>query len=281
MSVVIAASESPGAVARALATLPEAPDLEILVVAPESWPVEANRCHWISAEPGADVPTLRRLGLDRSLGEIVALTEDSCGFGPGWVDSWRVAFQNPEILAASGPVSPAMGDRPIDLAVFFCEYAPFSPLIQGEEWSPGRLAGNNFAIRRSLADRLNLDRIEESEVEQAIGQASAWSGEALAYHLRRYSLAEAFRDRLRFGHGYGKARAADRPIPWRLLGLWVGPLILLAQVFRVTRDNLRRGRDLDRFVEVFPITVALLTAWSVGEWLGWASSAFVRRSSRK
>lgn len=276
ISVVIAASDSVEAIERALATLPEVDDVEYLVVGPWTGRVERSHVTWIVAEPGTSVPRLRRLGLDQAQGDVVVLTEDSCAFSKTWLDGWRLAFHRPEILAASGPVGPAMGDRVVDLAVYYCEYAPFAPAPEGQERSPGRLAGNNFAIRRSLATRLDSDRIEESEVERLTRRTAAWSADALAFHVRRFELRDAIRDRLRFGHGYGKARMANRSWPWRLLGLGVGPLILATQVARLQRDAWRRRIEIGPFLGAAPVTLALLTAWSVGEWLGWSRSAFAR-----
>ena len=235
---------------------------------------------WIEAERGSGVPRLRRLGLDRARGEIVVLTEDSCVFGPAWVTSWRSAFDDPRVAAATGPVAPAMGDRLIDWAVFFFEYAlflkPSSP--------PTRLAGNNFAVRRSLASQLDPDAIEESDVQAFIensGDLVAGANNCLACHVRQYSLREAIADRLRFGRAYGRLRAETMARPRRGLGLVAGPLIWLVQLARMVPTLIRSSRHLGRFIEALPILAGLVTAWSVGEWLGWMSVAWFPSPSRK
>jgi hypothetical protein len=277
LSVVVAASDSAGAAARAVASIREAADdrVEVIVSAardrldPGACPPGALR---VVAEAGTGVPRLRRLGFDASRAPVVAFTEDSCAFGPGWSASWRLAFADPRTLTATGPVIPAMGDAALDWAVFFCEYAPF---LEGREKggdSRSRLAGNNFAVRREVIEALDPREIQECEVAGAAasrGPGAIVAATARARHIRRYGLAEAIGDRLRFGREYGRLRAAHLPAIARPLGLLVGPAILLVQAARLSRAVAARRGHLGHYFESLPITLALLSAWSVGEWIGW------------
>jgi hypothetical protein len=291
LSVVIAASNGPEAVARTLASLGRQRlegAVELVVAAPRDRIVPPDHLPpgvtWVPAEAGAAVPRLRRLGLDRASGDVIVLTEDSCQFDDGWASAWRRAFADPRVLAATGPVVPAMGDRPLDWAVFFCEYAAFLPAPAPGEGRSLRLAGNNFAVRRSLADRLDPCTIEETDVPGVAGCCGdriALAIGAVAGHARRYGLAEAVGDRLRFGRSYGRRRATTLPTAARFAGLVAGPAILLAQVARLTLTVARQPRHAGRFAEVLPLTLGLLTAWSVGEWLGWAEAAVRPPASRR
>jgi len=276
LTVVVAATASAEAVARTVASLGHegrADDLEILVVAaadrvPRPFPPPPGAA-WITAPPGSDVPRLRRLGLDAARGEIVAFTEDSCTLAADWFGAWLATFTDPRVDAATGPVAPAMGDRPVDWAVFFCEYAPFLP---GPVASCVRLAGNNFALRRDPARRLDPLGVHESEAASAASHRVCVAA-ACAGHTRRYSLRESLRDRLRFGHDYGRRRASALPGPARLASFLVGPAVLVAQAARLGRNVARRPRWFGPFLEHLPLTLGLLTAWSVGEWLGWMDAA--------
>jgi hypothetical protein len=291
LSVVIAATDSIEAVAETLASLGRqtaCDPFEILIVAaddrlrrPEVVPEGVD---WVSAEAGSTVPMLRRLGLDRARGDVVILTEDSCRFDERWASSWVVAFSDDSVLAATGPVEPAMGGRPIDWAVFFCEYAPFLPGRGSAPMSARRLAGNNFAVRRTLASGLDPIAVEECEVPDAVARLSGSIRTALgakAYHARRYPLRDAFRDRLKFGLSFGRHRGSTASLMGRLLGVVSGPAILVLQVGWLTGTILTKGRYLWPFLSVLPLTVALLTVWSVGEWLGRVGVAFQSRSSRR
>jgi hypothetical protein len=284
LSVVVAASDSAEAAARAVASIRDAADdrIEVIVSAardrldPRECPPGSRR---VVAEAGTGVPGLRRLGFDASRARVVAFTEDSCAFGPGWAASWRLAFADPRTLAATGPVIPAMGDAALDWAVFFCEYAPFLPSRRGVDVPPSRLAGNNFAVRREVVEALDLPEIQECEVFRAAAErdpGAIVAAAARAWHVRRYEPAEAIGDRLWFGREYGRLRAACLPAIMQPLGLLVGPAILLIQAARLSRTVATRRDYLGRYFESLPITLALLSAWSVGEWIGWLE-ALVRR----
>lgn len=279
LSVVVAATDSTRAVRRTLASLGRTDPLciEVIVVAPDdpsAPPGErsAGIVH-VAAPRGVGVPRLRRLGLDAARGRVVAFTEDSCTLHPGWADAWVEAFAAPETLAATGPVVPAMGACPIDQAVFACEYAAFLP--DGRSGPPKRLAGNNFAVRRTVADRLDPVEVHEGEIITRVPRtdgAFRLVGGAVVSHARQFSPAEALRDRLRFGRDYGRRRASAWPWAVRTAGVLAGPAVWVVQVIRVTWTLLRNQRDHGPLLESLPLTLALLVGWSVGEWMGCAGA---------
>ena len=277
--------------------------VEILVVAardrivPCEGPlVPALPILWIEAEGRSGVPRLRRIGLDRARAPIVLFTEDSCVFEPGWAERWLAAFEDSRVEAATGAVAPDFGDGGSvwDWSVFFVEYAPFlegrrvkrgqEPLIRARAVArndagtrplgehPKRLAGNHFAIRRGLAPALDGERIHEGDVAAIVGRLALARSSARARHVRHDSAREAIGDRFRFGFEYGRLRARGQS-PWlRLAALFAGPAILLAQTIRLTATVAARGRFLLPFFKALPVTLGLLTAWSLGEWLGWTSA---------
>ena len=289
--MVIAASHSTEAVLLTLESLraqSKCDRIEVLIVAPRDTiprpPSLHDGVHWIEAEPGSSVPRLRRLGLDRARAEIVVFTEDSCRFDDEWATAWLDVFVDEQVGAATGPVEPAMGDRAIDQAVFFCEYAPFLPSRISRTGPPDRLAGNNFAVRRSLSARLDPVRIEECDVPEVVALTDgslATADRALAFHVRRFSAGEAFGERFRFGHAYGRHRGERASRTERLAGLAAGPAILVSQTVRLVLTMVRKRRIDRGFTRAFPLTVALLSAWSAGEWLGWATAAVPPRLSHR
>ena len=296
LSVVVAASDSAGAVARTLAALDRhrgASRFEVIVAAardrvaaplPSSLPSTEplRRVRWVIAAPGTSVPQLRRLGLDLASAPVVAFTEDSCVFGPAWAEAWVAAFFDRRVQAATGPVEPAMGDAAIDWAVFLCEYAPFLASDGRCARPPTRLAGNNFAVRRCVDNVLDGPEIHETDVAEVFaGQAGALVvvESAIAGHVRRYALREAIGDRLRFGHEYGRLRARSWPAAARVAGFFAGPAILGVQALRLTAILIAGRRHFGRYLQVLPITVGLLSAWSVGEWLGWLRASLPPRAA--
>jgi hypothetical protein len=257
LSVVIAATDSPGAAANARQAL-------------ESQAVERVEFIVVAVD-GSGVPRLRRLGLEASRGRVVAFTEDSCLARPGWLMAWLDAFGDPELMAGSGSVEVVEGASTLDRAVVFCEYAPFLP---GAPAGPvARLAGNNFAVVREVALRSSGDEVHEVAMLAAIrrdGGLVRSVEAARVRHVRRFGWREAFGDRLRFGLEFGRLRTIGASPMIRWLGLVAGPAIFASQVLRLTRTLLANPRHLGRFARALPITLTMLAAWSLGEWLGWS-----------
>lgn len=282
LSVVIAASDSAAAVERAVQSLAcqeGAEQIEILVAAASDRVTRLGRFEGIElivAPSGTSVPRLRRLGYERARAPVVVFTEDSCRFDPGWTRAWVEAFEASEARAATGPVEPAMGESPVDWAVFFCEYAAFlahRSRESGRAGDPIRLAGNNFAVRRDWCRALERDTIHETVVnaELVATPGALFRAEgAVAWHVRRYRFVEALSDRWRFGLEYGRLRAERSGRLVRALALLAAPAILGVQAARLTAQILGVGRYRGRFLAWLPVTLTLLAAWSAGESLGWA-----------
>jgi hypothetical protein len=272
LSVIIAASDSASAVDRLLGSLVEpAPGRSEVIVVGEAGIVgRGDQPRRIVAPTGSGVPRLRRLGLEAATGRLVAFTEDSCVAAPGWLGAWISAFDDPAIAAASGVVEHDAGASAIDWAVVFCEYAPFLPPTP--PGPPARLAGNNFAVDREVALRLTGSEVHETALLAAIlgeGRQVRTAGRAIVRHVRRFGGREAFGDRLRFGLEFGRLRARGLSPIARLAGWVAGPAIFAVQAGRLGATVLRNRRHLASFGKSLPITLGLLAAWSLGEWVGW------------
>lgn len=279
LSVIIAASDSQEAVAQAVSSLQTQEGLEqaeiIIAACPSITPLEGVR--WVQAEVGSGVPRLRRLGLTLARAQVVVWTEDSCRFQPGWIKGWLAAFQHPNTRGATGPVEPTTGQAIRDWAVFFCEYALF--LKQKESAAlraPDRLAGNNYAVRIAELSSLIENEIHETLVFAELNDR-AHDGlivvevpEASVTHVRRFGLFEALHDRLRFGLEYGQTRARLQPGIPLMFRILSAPLILPIQFGRISRAVWKDGRYRIAFLKSVPLILAMLSAWSLGETLGWA-----------
>ncbi len=265
LSIVITATDSDRAVQQALDSLEG--QVEILVVSTR----ENGK--------GSTVPRLRRIGLEAAKGRVVAFLEDSCRAGPGWADAWIKAFSDPSLVAGSGLVEHDDPDAsPLDRSVVFCEYAPFLP--PGPAGRPTRLAGNNFAVLRQVALENSTDELHETELLDAIRGEVRTVKSAVVHHVRRFSPREAFGDRFRFGLEYGGRRTLGAPAWFRWAGLIAGPAIFTAQVIRLSATLLKNRRYRGQFLTTLPITLALLAAWSLGEWMGWSLGKPHERAAR-
>lgn len=274
LSVVIAATDSPLAVDRALGVLQGQVTgwVEVIVCGIGSVSIARHpSVRWIPAPPGTGVPRLRWLGLEAARGRVVAFTEDNALVDLGWAEAWISAFKDPSLVAGSGTVGLDGPGSKLDRAVVFCEYAPFLP--GGRMATPGRLAGNNFAILRDVALPQADGEVHEVSLLTSIrrvGNLVRLIEQARVQHVRRYGWGEAFADRIRFGFAFGRLRTVGaRPLV-RWFGLVAGPAIFASQVIRLASAVGSNPRHLGRFLQTLPLTLALLAAWSVGEWAGWS-----------
>ncbi len=290
LSVVVAATDSPLAAARAVRALAgqatgrvevivvSAPSASALIpLAPPASPrppgegARSAPPRYLLAPAGSGVPRLRRIGLEAATGRVVVFTEDSCVAGPGWVAAWLGAFADPDLAAATGLVEHPDDAPVVEWAVVFCEYAPF--LTPGPAGPPARLAGNNFAVARAVALGEPGDEVHEvsllASIRRAGGTTRTVPG-AVVRHVRRFGFRRAIGDRLRFGLEFGRLRAAGSSTIARRAALIAGPAIFAAQAGRIAGTVLRGRRHLGRFARALPIILAMLAAWSVGESLGWA-----------
>lgn len=272
---MIAASDSTSSVARTLASLARQGNpgrVEVIVAAGSDLSPPDGLgpgVRWIEAPAKTGVPRLRGLGLGAARAPVVAFSEDSCVFAPGWCDAWIEAFADPRLDAATGPVEPDMGDSFVDWAVFFCEYAPF---LGGQGESLSRLAGNNFAVRVDPGRDRDAE-VHETEVYLEVSGRDALIHEvdlAIVYHVRRYAFGRSFAERLAFGFDYGRLRAVRQHPSSRIPAVFAAPAIAAVQIARLLAVVVSRRRCVGRLVTSLPLIVGLLSAWSLGESLGWA-----------
>lgn len=243
----------------------------------------------VDAESGLSASAARAIGLSKARGECVAFLESTSELSEAWLPAmlWAAGRRREDVTpwAGSGPVLAASRLDWVTWSVFFCEYVGFSASL----FPAGRLAGNNLLIgtaaRRLLADE---QPVEEWWLAAAIARRGGGL-EALAAAIVRFrgpcSLRVEVSQRLRLGVEFGRMRLASSG--WRnsrWLGLAAGPAIWLAQAGRVLRGVTRaRQGYLGPFVACWPMVLAMLMAWSVGEWLGWSglSRASGWRKSRE
>ncbi len=135
---------------------------------------------------------------------------------------------------------------------------------------PTRLAGINFACLREALTA--SPTIREAELSSRFAGSTRWLDIAGVRHVRHYRFAEALADRWRFGREFGRERWSDRPGPLRRLGLSAAPAILGVQLGRLALCLGRHPRLIRPALISAPATLALLTAWSAGEALGWAEA---------
>lgn len=228
------------------------------------------------APEGSDVPRLRAVGMAASRGDIVALTEDHCVAEEGWLRSLVEAHADGGEVVG-GAMDSARSTRTVDWAAFFAEYGFFGegagPERPGEGGGPPLLTGANVSYARELVDRV-ADRARRGDWENVIHDDLAAAGRAMEFlesaavsHNRSWGLWEFCVDRFRHGRDYARRRLVDAPAGRRWLLVAGTPLLPGMLALRIVRATPPRHRGV--FLRALPATLLFLTAWSVGEAVGY------------
>ena len=220
------------------------------------------------------VPERRAIGLAVSATEWVALIEDTCDVGAGWMAACAEIAGADDVAAAGGPVTIVPSLPPRCMALACLEYAAYAPSGQDHGKAPEamathRLAGLALLYRRSSLPPLGAGKgLIESEVNEILrsqgGRLLMHPGLAVEY---RSADADSATLASRFSHGriYGGGQRAR-------LGLWQRGLGALKCIALPAVMYARAVRGLPAACRSRLATrawiVALGFAWSAGELVG-------------
>jgi GT2 family glycosyltransferase len=235
------------------------------------------RQHWpdvrfLPAPAGSTIPELRGIGLAEAAGALVAVTEDHCIPGPDWLARLAAAPADRDVVG--GAMGNARRDRAVDWAAYFSDYGFFAASRPAA--GPPAITGANVAYRRSVIPRVAaLARTGEWEnvvhdCLRAAGNTLTFLPEAVVLQNDTYRFVDFYRNRFRHGRDYARRRLVDEPRyrRWVLLaGTPVLPVLLTARV-----AGMAARVDRAAFARALPVTFLFLSAWAVGEavgyWLG-------------
>ena len=220
------------------------------------------------------VPERRAIGVAVSATEWVALIEDTCDAGAGWMSACAEIAAADDVAAAGGPVTivPSLPARCIALACL--EYAAYAPTGRGrgqvtQATSTLRIAGLALLYRRSALPRFESGKgLIESEVNEAIrsdgGRLLMHPGLAVEY---RSADADSATLGSRFSHGriYGGGLHARLGLLQRGLGALkclALPMVMYSRAMPGLPAACRSRPTARLWI------LALSVAWSAGELVG-------------
>ncbi len=262
----------------ALAVQRDAPAFEIVVAYdPSLQGMDAVERRYpnvrMSANQGQRTPLeLASRALQNSRGEVILLTEDHCIPDVDWVRNLHGAFED-GCAAVGGVVRADDQATPMDWAFYFVDFFRYArPVVDGP--SP-TLTVCNVAYRRVDLEQIDpswKDFFHETAVNDELsthfGPLKLFGGARVTMR-RHVRFIDAVRERYAFGRLFGCTRMERTTQPRRLiytLGALVLPGLLLGRMVHkaLSDDSLRA--QLTR--SIVPL-VALVLAWSWGEWLGY------------
>ena len=226
---------------------------------------------FVAASADASIPQLRAIGMAQAQGDVVALTEDHCIADENWIEAlMQTARGDADVIG--GGIDNARRSRAVDWAAYFAEYGFFSPNRPDGNQATPLLTGANVAYKRHvIADVVGWAKDGEWENvahSRLVAQGSMlrFARTAAIYQNQTYSLAAFCVDRYVHGRDYARKRLVEeRPNRWALFV--ASPMLPPLLTWRVARAAARSRWGT--FLRALPATFLFLTAWSVGEAVGY------------
>lgn len=254
---------------------------EVVVVAcferPPEIELAAPWARWTRAAPGLLVPHLWGLGVGAARGDVIALTTAHFIPARDWIEVLRTSHVLRGEPAVGGPIEPPRGGPVVAWATFFVRYANYLGL-ETEQDVPD-LAGDNASYKRA-ALAAHADFLRAGFWEHPLHRRFRAAGARLRFVPQmRVRLAESLgflafaSQRFRHGRQFGSERVSGAGRALRLGRLLSSPLLPVILLARIVTRVARDGRLAGRFLWSLPVTLAFLSAWSLGEASGYIRPA--------
>lgn len=218
----------------------------------------------------ASPPELATRAIKASTGDVVLLTEDHCVPNEHWVAT-LCAEQRADRAAVGGPVRPDDRCTATDLAVYFVDFFRYMP--PRESGISPSLTHCNISYRRSQLDEIAAlwqTTFDETTINAALQSrfGALWIASPAFVTMRRHvRLHDAMRERYSFGRLFGALRSNSISLPKRTIYAIVAPVLPLIVLGRIAAVAVARGAGI-QFLRALPPLIALVIAWTWGEWLG-------------
>jgi glycosyltransferase involved in cell wall biosynthesis len=220
----------------------------------------------------AGIPVLAAAGIERSSGEIIALTDSSCVADSNWIASILKAHQK-SALVIGGAVEVCGEMKLLDWAAYFCEYGQFAyPLKSG---AVDVLPGNNISFKRPVLTA-------PSEYAKNEFWKTHWCRELQAkdialisepsirvYWAREFQLFSFLSRRFDHGRCFAGMRAKQLTFSGRLIYVAGSIFLPLVFLFRTMASVLGKKRFLKKLALSSPFLVLAILFWCFGETCGY------------
>lgn len=215
---------------------------------------------------------LRSRGIAEARGEYVGLLEDHARPDPSWCT--RALARHREGHAAVGGAIDNGIDRALNWAVYYCDFGRYqNPVPDGD--SPFASDSNVVYSRAALESVRDAWDPSFREVVVNAGltkQAHAIvleRGMVVKQHRSDLTLGKALRERYVWGRSYAETRRLLLGKAQLLVLALAWPVLPLVMLLRIGRTAWQRRTHFAAFVRALPAIVLLLSAWSLGEGIGY------------
>ena len=276
LSIVVAAWNGASLLRQCLASLEKQTDknkTEVIVVG--NYPISKNGFSlpgmFLTLPETATVPELRREGIARARGQIIALLEDQCVFDSRWCQEIKKAHRNGSVIG--GSVENASVDRALDWAVYFYDYGKYMP--PNKSGPVADLSGMNVSYSRAILEEIREvyeDGFFETFVNEALkkrGHQLVMAPSAVVLHNKNYDIKRAAAHCYHLARSFAARRSADFSLSKRAFFVAVSFILPVLLPFRIISVTIKKGRRLGQLIRSLPFLFLLMGVWSFGEFCGY------------
>jgi len=219
---------------------------------------------------------LRARGLAAARGDVIGIIEDHGRPDPYWC-ARMVEVHQEDYAAVGGAIENAI-DRPLNWAVYFCDFYKYqNPLRAGE--SPF-VSDANASYKRSALEAIRpvwQEIFHETEVNWALisrGEKLALSPNMVVYqHRNNLQFGRSLKERFIWGRSYAVSRSRLVGRIKRMIYAAMSPILPGYLLLRMTVKVMRKRRCIGAFLKALPLTAMLLVSWSCGEFIGYITAS--------
>lgn len=217
------------------------------------------------------IPQMRRVGVDASSTDIVAVLEEHCTAPDGWVQAILTSFGEND-AAIGGPIRESAFTSRRDWCVYFSEYHNYLPPWPAEERPD--LNGANIAYSRTKLLK-HREILDTGYWEVVLHPRLAKDGRFRAVdamgacHTGPFEYGYYLRQRYLLSRVWGGTQRPLVPFTTRLAHLLAGPIFPLFLFAKVTSRVMSRPQFAGQYVRTLPLLVPAWCCYAWGEWLGY------------
>ena len=234
----------------------------------ERWP----SVRLLSFDEPMAVPELRAAGIAAARAPYIALIEDHCVVRDGWMGHILAAHRRGHSVVG-GSVRNAATDRIRDWAAFLCEYADVMPPVP--EGPVGGLPGMNVSYDRRAIETMQ-ELLDQGRWEswlhphlQSCGFELYSDPKMTLDHDKDFGIREFLSQRYHYARSHAGMRNPE--LGWKRIVYCLGsPLIVPLFYYRISHKVLAKRRHRKELAMATPLLLLYLSAWAIGEAIGYA-----------